>query len=112
VAATTGGIVNYAVRLVLDRSDAPLRSGMSATADIAVAEARAVLLVPNWAIRRDRRTGQAYASLKVGNQLVEVEIETGLRGENYTEARRGVNAGDIAAVTTARNQFNFFGAGQ
>jgi HlyD family secretion protein len=111
-ATVVGGVVNYSVRLVLDLSDAPLRSGMSATAEIVVAEVKNVLLVPNWAIRRDRRTGQAYASLKAGEELKEVEIETGLRGEAYTEVTSGVKEGDIAAVSTAREQLNLLGGGQ
>ena len=81
---------------------------MSATAEIVAAEAHDVLRVPNWAIRRDRRTGQAYASLKIGDQLVEVPIETNLRGENYTEVTSGVKAGDIVAISTTREQINLF----
>lgn len=110
-AVGASGIVNYAVRLVLAPTEAPLRAGMSATAAITVAEARAVVLVPNWAIRRDRRTGQAYASLKVGEALVEVEIETGLRGESYTEILAGVQAGDVAAISTEREKLDLFGGG-
>lgn len=105
------GIVNYTVRLVLDSTASPLRAGMSATAAITVAEARDVVLVPNWAIRRDRRTGQAYASLKVGEVLQEVEIATGLRGENYTEILDGVKVGDVAAISTEREQLDIFGGG-
>lgn len=110
-AVGASGIVNYAVRLVLDPTEAPLRAGMSATAAITVAEAREVVLFPNWAIRRDRRTGQAYASLKVGEVLQEVEIETGLRGESYTEILSGVNVGDVAAISTEREQLDIFGGG-
>ena len=109
VASSVGGIVSYAVRLTLDPTDASLRAGMSATANIAVAEAHGVLLVPNWAIRRDRRTGQAYASLKVGETLQEVPIQTGLRGDTYTEVTSGVQEGDVAAVSTSREQISFFG---
>jgi HlyD family secretion protein len=107
----TGGVVNYTVRIVLDPADAPLRAGMSATADIVVAEARDVVLVPNWAIRRDRQTGQAYASLKIGERLTEAHITTGLRGETHTEVSSGVNVGDLAAVSTAREQIDLFGGG-
>lgn len=110
-AVGVSGIVNYAVRLVLDPTEAPLRAGMSATAAITVAEARDVILVPNWAIRRDRRTGQAYASLKIGDILQEVEIETGLRGESYTEILSGVQVGDVAAISTEREQLDIFGGG-
>lgn len=110
-ATSVGGIVNYAVRVLLDPTDVALHAGMSATARITVAEVKEVLLVPNWAIRRDRRSGQAYASLKVGDQLTDVPIETGLRGEAYTEVKSGVKAGDTAAVSTARDQLNVFGGG-
>ncbi|MBM2848721.1 MAG: Biotin lipoyl 2 protein, partial [Anaerolineales bacterium] len=36
-------------------------------------------------------------------------IETGLRGEAYTEVTSGVKEGDIAAVSTAREQLNLLG---
>ena len=103
------GLVNYTVRLVLAPSEAPLRAGMSATADIVVAEAQGVVLVPNWAIRRDRRTGQAFASLQSGEALVEVAITTGLRGDSYTEVLTGVVAGDVAAITTERDGIDLLG---
>jgi len=110
-AMTVGGLVSYSVRLALDDGAADLRAGMSATAEIVVAEAHTVVLVPNWAIRRDRRTGQAYASLQQGEALVEVPITTGLRGEAYTEVVSGVAAGDVAAVTTARDTLDILGGG-
>ncbi|HLE30052.1 MAG TPA: efflux RND transporter periplasmic adaptor subunit [Anaerolineales bacterium] len=108
-AAIVGGVVNYTVRIRFDATTAPLRSGMSATAQITVAEAEEALLVPNWAIRRDRRTGQAYTSLKDGDELKEVPIVTGLRGETHTEVKDGVSEGEVAAVSTAREGLNFFG---
>jgi HlyD family secretion protein len=108
-ASPAGGLVSYTVQLGLDDAGEPLRVGMSATAQIVVAEARGVVLVPNWSIRRDRRTGQAYASLRSGDALVEVPITTGLRGEQYTEVLAGVQPGDVAAISTERETLNFFG---
>jgi HlyD family secretion protein len=102
-----GGLVTYVVRLVLAPTAAPLRAGMSATAEIVVAEVRDVILVPNWAIRRDRRTGQAYVSLKVGDELQERPIETGRRGDSYTEVTSGISVGDVAAVSTSGNTLDF-----
>jgi HlyD family secretion protein len=102
-ATAVEGLVNFTVRLVLDEADAALRAGMSATADIVVAEAQDVVLVPNWAIRRDRRSGQAFASLQQGEALVEVPITTGLRGESYTQVLTGVEPGDVAAISTQRD---------
>lgn len=97
-----GGAVNYLVRIALDRTGSALRAGMSATVEVTTAEATDVVLAPNWAIRRDRQTGQAYLSLKNGDALEEVPIETGLRGESYTEVKGGAEAGDEAAVSTKR----------
>jgi HlyD family secretion protein len=111
-AVVVGGLVNYLVRLDLDPAEAPVRAGMSATASILVAEVRDVVLAPNWAIRRDRRTGQAYASLQRGEALVEVPITAGLRGDAYTEVLAGVQPGDVAAVSTARDGISLFGGGQ
>ncbi len=108
-ATLVAGLVNYTVRLVLDPAEAALRAGMSATAEIVVAEAQDVVLVPNWAIRRDRRTGQAYASLQSGADLVEVPITTGLRGENYTEVLTGVAPGAVAAISTERDGLDLLG---
>jgi HlyD family secretion protein len=108
-AATANGVVNYTVRLVLETTEAPLRAGMSATAEIVVAEAHDVVAVPNWAIRRDRRTGQAFASLQQGEALVEVPITTGLRGETYTEVLSGVEPGAVVAISTQREGLDLLG---
>jgi len=103
ISSMASGVVNYLVRLALDPTgpDVPLRAGMSATAQIVVAHAENVLLAPNWAIRRDSQTGQAYLSLKVGDTLKEVPIQTGLQGDTQTEVRSGASAGDVAAVAGA-----------
>lgn len=105
-ADTTGGLASYAVRLSLDETTAALRAGMSATAQIVVAAAEGVVVAPNWAIRRDRRTGQAFISLQRDGRLLEVPITTGLRGEAYTEVLAGAAPGDVAAVSTARDALN------
>lgn len=96
-----GGAVNYIVRVLLSEAAAGLRSGMSATVQVTVAEVRDVVLAPNWAIRRDRQSGQAFLSVQAGETTQEVPITTGLRGEVYTEIRAGAQAGDTAAIDTA-----------
>lgn len=108
-ATVNGGVVSYAVRLVLDATDAPLRAGMSATADIVVDRAEGVVLVPNWAIRRDRDTGEVLVSILRDGQPVEVPVELGLRNESFSEVVEGVEAGDTVAVSTLREQLSFFG---
>jgi HlyD family secretion protein len=111
-ASVNAGVVSYAVRITLAATDAPVRAGMTATADIVVDEARGVVLVPNWAIRRDRDTGQAFVGLLKDGKIEDVPIELGLRNDQFSEAKSGVSEGDVAAVNTAREQINLFGGGQ
>ena len=108
-ATVNGGVVSYAVRLVLDPTEAPLRAGMSATAEIVVDEAKGVVLVPNWAIRRDRDTGEVLVSVMKNGQIVEVPVTLGLRNESLSEVTEGVKAGDTVAVSTLREELSFFG---
>jgi HlyD family secretion protein len=110
-ATVNQGVVSYAVRLTLDPGEAALRGGMTATAAIVVDEARDVLVVPNWAVRRDRETGAFFASLLRGGQVVEVPVELGLRDEAVSQVLSGVQAGDLAAVQVARQVFSLFGGG-
>ncbi len=94
-----GGIVSYAVRIVLDATEAPLRVGMTANASIVVDRRDNVLLVPNWAVRRDRAAGKSFVTV-VGpdNQLQEVEVQVGLRGETQTEIVAGLSEGQTIAA--------------
>jgi HlyD family secretion protein len=106
---TTGGVVSYAVRLVLASAPASVRAGMTATAEIIVGEARDVLLVPNWAIRRDRELGQAYAGVLRNGQIEEVTVTLGLSNEAYSQVIAGLAEGDAVAVDTARERLQLLG---
>ena len=106
VAQVNAGVVSYPVRLALAPAADQLRGGLTATAAIVVAEVRDVVLVPNWAIRRDRDTGAAYVSLLRAGALVEVPVTLGARDENYSEVVSGLQAGEIAAVSDQRDTFS------
>ena len=110
-ATTNQGVVSYVVRLVLASTDALLRGGMTATAETVVDEAREVVLVPNWAIRRDRDTGQTFVGLLREGRVVDVPIELGLRNDLFSQVLSGVNEGDVVAVDTRREEFRLFGGG-
>lgn len=103
------GVVNYPVRVQVKSTDARLRGGMTSTTEIVVREAKDVVLVPNWAIRRE--SGQTFASILRNGQLEEVEVKLGQRNENVSEVLSGLSVGDVVAVSTAREQFSFFGGG-
>jgi RND family efflux transporter MFP subunit len=109
----TGGVVSYIVRVDLDPTDAPLLSGMTATVDIVVEQLEGVLRIPNWAIRIDRRTGDAFVSIQTPDEgLVEVNIELGLRGDAYSEVVSGLEPGQEVVVSLDREDVSLFGGGE
>jgi HlyD family secretion protein len=109
--ATSGvGVVTYLVTINLQPGDVVLRPGMTANAAIVVEEIDDVLAVPNWAIRLDRETGQAFVNRLTSDGTVEeVAIETGLRNDQSSEVVSGLEEGDVVAVTSEREGLNFFG---
>lgn len=112
-ASQTGG-VTYNVRLDIDQTDAPLLSGMSATATIIATTRADVLLVPNRVVTLNRETGKTTVQKVVGDQLQEVEVQLGLRDEQFSEVREGVSEGETLAIVSRSGQDqlrNLFGGG-
>ena len=109
--ANTGGVVTYVVTInIAPREDVALRAGMSANASIVVDEIDDVLVVPNWAVRLDRETGEALVKVeRADGTIEEVTVETGLRNELFSEVISGLRAGDTVVVTNEREAFNLFG---
>jgi len=107
----TGGVVTYQVTVNLDETaEVDLRAGMSASASVIVDQIEDVLIVPNWAIRLDRETGNAYVNrLGADGRVSEVTITTGLRNEQFSEVLSGLASGDVVVVTSERAAFSFFG---
>ncbi|MCU0509289.1 MAG: efflux RND transporter periplasmic adaptor subunit [Anaerolineae bacterium] len=103
VTSQTGG-VTYNVRLDIDPTEAPLLSGMSATATIIATTRNGVLLVPNRAIQLERETGRTYVEKVVGENLERVEVQLGLRDEQFSEIREGVNEGDTLAIRSRSSE--------
>ena len=96
---TVNGVVSYAVRVVIDKTDVPLRSGMTANVSIVLDTHPDALLAPNWAIRRDKQSGKSYLTVQVDNKTThEVEVKTGLRNDTFSEILSGVNEGQVVVV--------------
>ena len=111
---STSGVVTYLVTINIDESVASsLRPGMSASAAITVDELDNVLVVPNWAVRLDRETGEAFVLIRRADGTIEeVVVETGLRNEQFSEILGGLNEGDVVVLTNEREGIGgFFGAG-
>ena len=109
--ANTGGVVTYLVTINIQPPDGvSLRAGMSANASIVVQEIDNVLVVPNWAVRLNRETGEAFVQVKqAAGTIAEVAVETGLRNELSSEVVSGLQEGDVVVVTNERESFSLFG---
>lgn len=109
--ANTSGVVTYLVTVNITADDSlELRPGMSANAAIVVEEVDGVLYVPNWAIRLNRETGEAFVNVQQADgSVTEVVVETGLRNEQFSEVVSGLQEGDVVVVTNERETLNFFG---
>ncbi len=104
-----GTLVTYTVRVTLDKSDAPVRADMTATATITTEDLKGVLVLPNRFIRIDRNTQRAYATVQADDGTYkEVEIELGLRNDNDTQILGGLQPNQ-RVVLLPRSSFNPFG---
>ncbi len=109
-AADVGGVIAYEVTIVPDEADAPLRSGMSATAIITTANVEDVLLVPNRFIQVDRENDRAYVYKMVAGAPVLQEVELGLRNDRSSQVLAGLTDGDELALVTRTAEEQLRGA--
>ncbi len=97
-----GGVISYKVKTSLNvPQEMGLKSGMSATADIIIAQRSNVLLVPNRAIDKDSQ-GNATVEVVVNGQTQMRTVVTGISDNFNTEIKEGLNEGDV--VVEARIQ--------
>lgn len=109
--ASAGGVVTYLVTInIVDAGDVELRPGMSANAAIVVEEIEDVLVVPNWAVRLNRESGEAFVNVRRPEGTIEeVVVVTGLRNDQFSEVVSGLREGDEVVITSERETFSFFG---
>ncbi|MBU0494329.1 MAG: efflux RND transporter periplasmic adaptor subunit [Chloroflexi bacterium] len=101
------GVVNYLVTITLDSCELSIKIGMTANANIVVAEKQGVLLVPNRTIRL--REGKKQVQVWRNNVAEWVFIETGLNNDQFTEVMSGLQEGDlvITKITATNNPLSF-----
>jgi len=76
----------------------PVRTGMTANANLITSEKKEVLLVPNQAINADREKGTYSVNLITGDSFAEVTVTIGARDSQNTEISSGLKAGDELMV--------------
>ena len=108
--ASGTGVVTYLVTINIDSDEVTLRTGMSANASIIVEEMEGVIIVPNWSVRLNRETGQAFVNRLLQNESIEEVIVTiGLRNDQFSQIVSGLQEGDVVVVTDQREGFSLFG---
>lgn len=95
------GVVSYAVEIEILPTDAPIRPGLTAIADIVVERKEGVLVVPNGSIKRDSR-GRYYVELLSGGQVEQRVITPGLSNDTVTEVVDGLAEGEQVVVSSPR----------
>ncbi len=112
---SNSGVVSYRVRVDIDPTDLPLRSGLTATVVVTTNELRDSIVIPNRVIRVDRQTGKAYVEKMVDDVPQRTEIVIGLRNEQFSQVVSGLNPGDELAVRRTDSgealRQQFFGGG-
>jgi hypothetical protein len=92
--SSSSGAVSYPVTLKLDQSATKLKAGMSATADIVVAQASGLTL-PSQAV-----TGSSVVVVRAGRRTTQT-VQTGVVGESSTQILSGLREGDEVVVRSA-----------
>lgn len=89
-------LVVYPVHLALPERPPELRQGMSATVDLTLATARAVLRVPVLAI--GEKDGKSFVRVNEGGTYVDRAVEIGLRSDRFAEVKAGLREKDVVAA--------------
>ncbi|MCU0502829.1 MAG: efflux RND transporter periplasmic adaptor subunit [Anaerolineae bacterium] len=92
------GTTSYVVTVHFDRTDTPVRAGMSATANITSNSRKDVLLAPNRAVQIDRESGRTYIEKETDLGPQKVEVRLGLRDEQHSEVREGLAENDRVII--------------
>jgi RND family efflux transporter MFP subunit len=88
-----GGRVRYKVRVALQRSDAPLRLGMTGTVQFIVARKDHVLTLPTSVLMQ--RGAEEYVFVIEEGRAHLRSVQTGLRNEDVFEVVAGMAGGDV-----------------
>ncbi|MDD4804264.1 MAG: efflux RND transporter periplasmic adaptor subunit [Candidatus Pacebacteria bacterium] len=86
-------IPNFKLKIVFDKEDSRLKSGLTVDADIEVNKKENVVSVPRYAI--NEIDGKYFVQKKDGNNVITKNIDIGIQGDNgMTEVIYGLEEGD------------------
>ncbi|GII22896.1 efflux RND transporter periplasmic adaptor subunit [Planosporangium mesophilum] len=97
---TSGRLVRYGVLVAFDEVPADLLLGQSADVAVVTASASDVLYAPSAAVHPSSdSSNSATVTVRDGGHDVHRTVSVGLRGDQYTEIRSGLQEGDELVVT-------------
>jgi HlyD family secretion protein len=100
-----GGAVAYALEVSFDPGELPVRLGMTADVDIVTSSVDDTILVPNRAIEADRVAGRYFVTVLNPDGTTErIEVQIGLRDEDYTEVLDKLEEGAQVVVPEIPDQ--------
>jgi RND family efflux transporter MFP subunit len=86
------GRVRYKVRVALEKSNAPIRLGMTGTVDFVLARKESILTLP--AAVLVERGGELFVFVVEGDQARQRPIQIGIRNDEMVEVAAGLRAGE------------------
>ncbi|MQY06079.1 efflux RND transporter periplasmic adaptor subunit [Actinomadura macrotermitis] len=109
---TTDNVVKYPATVALTKVPAGIRLGQTATVEVVTSSAENVLYVPAAAVRT--AGGRSTVTVERAGRRGTVQVEVGIKGDQGTEIRSGLDEGDkvVVTVTTQSGPNNRFPAGR
>jgi RND family efflux transporter MFP subunit len=104
LSSTSNNVVSYPVTIVVKQSAPGIRPGMTATAEVVIAQVQGVITVPSRAV-----TG-SFVTVKQGGNDVRTQVATGLVGDSTTEIVSGLQPGEQVVLPTAASGLGAQGA--
>lgn len=95
---TTDNVVKFPATISLTDVPSGVRLGQTATVEITVAKAEDVLYVPSAAVRT--AGGQSTVTVVRNGEQSSVTVEIGVKGDQGTEIKSGLEEGDQVVVTS------------
>ncbi len=102
---TQQNVIYYTVYVKVNDTKGKLVPGMTARSNIMIAESNNTLYVPQTAIKdANKKKFVQVITQENGKEVTkEVQVQTGLSGENGIEIKSGLSEGDIVVMRSSRN---------
>ncbi len=90
--------VSYAVRVVLDATESPIRPGMRTTGNIIVDQLTEVVIIPNRFLLTDAITQENFVLVPIDDGFQRVVVTIGVRTRESTQIISGLQAGQTVVL--------------